>query len=186
MEKISAVYKITNTVTGEFYIGSSKNVKRRWRDHRCSYNWKRLPNLPLYQDMQKYGVDKFKFEIVCSIMPECLKQVEQDCIELMKPSYNQMNAKGLNVERDKKRQKEYRQSEKGKDYNRKQANRYYKTEKGKEARRRAVNKNRNLFCLYNGETLKFNALVMRFHRAGVEHPGIEAKKYLIITPTVRN
>lgn len=27
MNKISAVYKITNTVTGDFYIGSSKNAK---------------------------------------------------------------------------------------------------------------------------------------------------------------
>lgn len=30
MEKICGVYKITNTVTGDFYIGSSKNAKQRW------------------------------------------------------------------------------------------------------------------------------------------------------------
>ena len=28
MNKISGVYKITNTVTGEFYIGSSKNIEK--------------------------------------------------------------------------------------------------------------------------------------------------------------
>lgn len=33
-EKISAVYKIVNEVTGDFYIGSSKNVKNRWADHK--------------------------------------------------------------------------------------------------------------------------------------------------------
>ena len=33
MNKISAVYKITNTITGDFYIGSSKNVKKRWTNH---------------------------------------------------------------------------------------------------------------------------------------------------------
>ena len=27
--KICAVYKITNTITGDFYIGSSKDVKKR-------------------------------------------------------------------------------------------------------------------------------------------------------------
>lgn len=27
------VYKITNSITNEFYIGSSKNVQRRWREH---------------------------------------------------------------------------------------------------------------------------------------------------------
>ena len=32
-EKISGVYKITNTITGDFYIGSSKNVKKRWVEH---------------------------------------------------------------------------------------------------------------------------------------------------------
>lgn len=34
MNKISAVYKITNTITNDFYIGSSKNVKVRWIDHK--------------------------------------------------------------------------------------------------------------------------------------------------------
>ena len=29
MEKICAIYKITNTITGDFYIGSSKDVKQR-------------------------------------------------------------------------------------------------------------------------------------------------------------
>ena len=32
-EKIIGVYKITNTITGDFYIGSSKDVKRRWKVH---------------------------------------------------------------------------------------------------------------------------------------------------------
>lgn len=35
MNKISAVYKIVNKVTGDFYIGSSKDVKRRWIQHKC-------------------------------------------------------------------------------------------------------------------------------------------------------
>lgn len=93
MEKISAVYKIVNTVTGDFYVGSSKNVKQRWAVHKGLSTWKRYPNSKMYQDMQKYEVDKFSFQITCSIMPECLKQVEQDCIELMKPKYNKNNAK---------------------------------------------------------------------------------------------
>lgn len=41
MNKVSGVYKITNTVTGDFYIGSSKNVKRRWTEHKCPSNWKK-------------------------------------------------------------------------------------------------------------------------------------------------
>lgn len=29
MNKISGVYRIVNIVTGDFYIGSSKNIKQR-------------------------------------------------------------------------------------------------------------------------------------------------------------
>ena len=32
MEKIIGIYKIINTVTGDFYIGSSKDIKRRWKE----------------------------------------------------------------------------------------------------------------------------------------------------------
>lgn len=30
--KISGVYKITNNITGDFYIGSSKNIKQRSKE----------------------------------------------------------------------------------------------------------------------------------------------------------
>lgn len=43
MKKISAVYKIVNTVTGDFYVGSSKDVKLRWSSHREPSRWKRHP-----------------------------------------------------------------------------------------------------------------------------------------------
>ena len=63
-EIISGIYKITNTVTGDSYIGSSKNVKHRLADHKCQSTWKKCPNNPMYLDMQKYGTDKFVFEIL--------------------------------------------------------------------------------------------------------------------------
>ena len=93
-EKISGVYKITNTITGDFYIGSSKDVKRRWREHKKPSTWKRFPNSPMYQDMQKYGVDKFAFEILEEVEIEKLKEKEQKFIEILKPTYNNINAKG--------------------------------------------------------------------------------------------
>lgn len=214
MEKISAVYKIVNTITGESYVGSSKNVKKRWKQHKCQSYWKRYPNSMLYQDFQKYGVDKFHFQILCSVMEEYLKDVEQELIEMLQPVYNSINAKGLDVERHKEYNKEYQQSDKAKEYQKKhrqsekykeRINRYHQSEKwkeirknyaqsdkGKEARKRfrhsekgreanrACTKKRNSrLCLYNGETLSFGALVHRFSRAGVEHPVLEANKYLI-------
>ena len=65
-EKICAVYRITNTITGDFYIGSSKNVKKRWNEHKCKSSWNKQPNNPMYLDMQNYGIDKFEFEIIAS------------------------------------------------------------------------------------------------------------------------
>ena len=69
-EKISAVYKITNTITKDFYIGSSKNVKHRWAEHKRPSTWNRCPNNKMYQDFQKYGIDKFVFEILSEVKPE--------------------------------------------------------------------------------------------------------------------
>ena len=36
----------------------------------------------------------------------------------------------------------------------------------------------NQLCLYNGETITLNALSMRFRRKGIDHPTLEAKKYI--------
>ena len=171
MQKISGVYKITNTVTGDFYIGSSKNIKKRWAEHKCPSSWKRLPNNQMYQDMKKYGVDKFAFEVLEVVEIVSLKEMEQQFIETLKPTYNQMNAKGWNIERRKKYYKEYKKTDKCKEYNKE----YKKTDKCKEYNKEY----KNQLCFYNGETITLHALSTRFYRAGIPHPFIEAKKYLL-------
>ena len=152
--KISGVYKITNTATGDFYIGSSKDVKCRWANHKCSSKWNEHPNNPMYLDMKKYGVENFDFEILAEVEADKLKETEQQFIETLKPTYNSNRANGWDIER----RKEYFKSNKRKEYN---------------------NKYQNQLCLYNGEIIKLSTLSTRFYRAGVEHPVIEAKKYII-------
>lgn len=149
IKKISAVYQIINTVTGDRYVGSSKDVKSRWTTHKCPSTWKNKPNSLLYKDFQKYGVDKFRFQILAPVMPEYLKQVEQEFIEMLHPTYNDKNAKGVDVERI------------------------------KESHRKAKRKYFHQLCSYNGETLTLDKLRKRFKRAGIEHPTKEAKKYLL-------
>ena len=105
--KISAVYKITNTITNDFYIGSSKDVKKRWADHKKPSTWKRFPNNPMYLDMQKYGVEKFDFEILEEVEEGSLKEKEQKFIEKLQPIYNNRKAKGWDFERHKESNKEY-------------------------------------------------------------------------------
>ena len=151
--RISGVYKIINTVTNDFYIGSSKDVEKRWADHKCPSTWKINPNKQLYKDMMKYGVEKFELQVITEVKPESLKEIEQQFIEKLKPTYNSNRANGWDIERYKERQKEYQ-----KEYNKE----YY-----------------NQLCSYNGETLSLNALRLRFHRAGIKHYTLEAKKYLL-------
>ena len=160
--KICAVYRITNTITGDFYIGSSKNVKERLAAHKCQSTWNNHPNSPMYLDMQKYGVDKFEFQIIEEVEEASLKEAEQQFIQTLKPTYNQMNAKGWNVERYKEYQKEYE-----------------KSKKGKESHRKAKKKYQNQLCCFNGEILTLCALSTRFRRAGIEQSTAEAKKYLL-------
>ena len=176
--KISAVYKIVNTVTGDRYVGSSKDVFSRWTSHKCPSRWKENPNSPMYQDMQKYGLDKFRFDILAPVEPEHLKQVEQEFIDLLKPTYNNYRAKGQNVERYKETKKEWSKSDRYKEYMKNYSKEYYKSDKGKEARRKGSKNYQNQLCLYNGEELTLSALYKRFSRAGIEHPAVEAKKYL--------
>ena len=101
MEKICAVYKITNTITGDFYIGSSKDVKQRWRHHKCPSRWNDNPNNPMYIDMKNYGIDKFDFQVIAEVEPEKLKETEQEFIEKLQPTYNNYRAKGFDIERHK-------------------------------------------------------------------------------------
>ena len=149
MKIISGIYKITNTITGDFYIGSSKNIKRRWKDHKCSSAWNKCQNNPLYLDMKKYGLDKFVFEILEEAEVEQLKEKEQQFIEMLKPTYNDIRANGRDIERY------------------------------KETNRKSCNKYKHQLCSYNGETLTLNALSIRFRRQGIDHPTLEAKKYLL-------
>ena len=160
--KISAVYKITNTVTNDFYIGSSKDVKNRLAVHKCQSTWKNHPNNQMYLDMQKYGKDKFVFQVIAEVEESFLKEIEQKFIETLKPTYNDRNANGWDIERQKEYNKEYK-----------------KSDKGKESNKKARNKYNNQLCFYNGQTLTLNALIKRFWRAGLSNPTQEAKKYLI-------
>ena len=158
MNTIYGVYKITNTITGDFYIGSSKDVKHRFAEHKCPSSWKKFPNNPLYLDMQRYGLNKFVFEILEEVEIEHLKETEQKFIETLQPTYNNRNANGLDIERYKDYQKEYN-----------------KSNKGKKSQRKYLNQ----LCSYNGQTLTLNALKKRFWRMGFINPTLEAKKYLI-------
>lgn len=171
-EIICGIYKIINTVTKDFYIGSSKNIKQRWANHKCKSTWNKHPNNPMYLDMKKYGVDKFELQILEEAEVEQLKEKEQQFIETLKPIYNNNNANGLDIERRKESIRKYNKSDKCKEYHKE----YQKSDKYKKYKKEYQNQ----LCCYNGENLTLNALSKRFKKAGIEHPTKEAKKYLVL------
>ena len=165
----SGVYKITNIITGEFYIGSSKNIKHRWANHKSPSRWKQHPNSKLYKDMASYGLDNFIFEILEETAD--LKEREQHWIEQLKPSYNNLYAKGRNIERRKEWNEIHRDERLAKMKDWHKAHRDERLAKMKDYRSR--------LCLYENETLTLNTLSNRFCRQGIPHPTLEAKKYLL-------
>lgn len=179
---ISAVYKITCTITGDFYIGSSVNVKTRWAEHKRPSTWKHNPKNKLYKAMQKYGIKAFSFEILAECPPERLRRKEQEAIETLRPTYNSHDAfvteeshrqKHNSYERDWNAKNKDRKSARNRRYN--ESHRAYKN-----AHNALYNKSYlNHRCLYKGEELTLNGLVSRFKRQGISHPVQEARKYII-------
>ena len=159
--KISGIYEIVNTITGDFYIGSSVDLKRRKKEHFKKNTWQKEPNKPLYKYMQQYGKENFLFKTIQLCAPEELKKYEQIAIDKYKPKYNRRDAcTELNKE-------EYQ-----KQYNKEHA----------DSIRQQQKQYRNQQCLYENEILTLCALSARFARQGIEHPTLEAKKYLIKLP----
>lgn len=95
----------------------------------------------------------------------------------MKLSELKKQLENCSNENEKKAKKEYikTHNDKYKEYRKEYYKSYYKTYKNE------LRKYQNQLCRYNGEVLKLYTLVMRFRRAGIEHPTLEAKKYLIET-----
>lgn len=62
--KIWGVYKILNTENNKVYIGSSKNINKRFQDHKWELNKGIHINKHLQHSWNKYGSDKFLFEII--------------------------------------------------------------------------------------------------------------------------
>lgn len=66
-EKICGIYKITNLVNGKVYIGKSKDIKSRFGCHKAALKmdvFNGRTNRHLWNAVQKYGLDKFTFEIL--------------------------------------------------------------------------------------------------------------------------
>lgn len=84
----SGIYKITNEVTGKFYIGSSEDVDNRWEvGHKQALNRNQHCNPRLQHSWNFYGGDKFSLTLLEVVEPkkELLLEREQYYLDTFKP-----------------------------------------------------------------------------------------------------
>lgn len=79
---------IQNVVTGDRYVGSSRNLKHRKAVHLHDMQNGNRGNYKMKRDCDKYGKDVFKWVILEFAEPEKLVEREQHWIDLAKPEYN--------------------------------------------------------------------------------------------------
>lgn len=91
MERKIGIYKITNKENGNFYIGRSVNIEKRWKNHIIASQNKNDKgyDYPLYRAFRKYGVSQFDFEVIEYCDEETLNERENYWIKTLKPVYNQ-------------------------------------------------------------------------------------------------
>lgn len=89
---MTGIYKITNILNGNSYIGLSKDIEKRWKYHKTQYNWTRENHKILYQAFQKYGIENFTFEVLEECEIENLGEREQFYIDKFQSNINGYNA----------------------------------------------------------------------------------------------
>jgi group I intron endonuclease len=83
--KISGIYKITNTVNGKYYLGSSDNIKNRWKSHLYSLRHNKHHSIHLQRAWNKYGEKNFIFELVEEVDKNVLLEREQYHLDTLTP-----------------------------------------------------------------------------------------------------
>ena len=84
----TGIYKIINQINGKFYIGSSKDLSRRKKDHFRLLKKGINHSILLQRAVNKYGLDNFIFEVIAECSEELLFTIEQKLVDDLKPEYN--------------------------------------------------------------------------------------------------
>ena len=93
------IYKITNLITDECYIGQSNDIYRRWSDHcKCGLGIDTPVGNKLYKAIQEYGLENFTFELLIECSQDELNEKEKYFIELYQADtfgYNSISAPNI-------------------------------------------------------------------------------------------
>ena len=162
------IYKITNEVNDEIYIGSTcLKLTERFRGHKKSI--KKYINFPLYKCINEIGIEKFKIELIENFPCNNNKELEQKEGEYIR----QLGTLNKHIEgrTRKERNKNFRQNNKEK-YKEKileKAKEYYKNNKEKIKER----KKENIICECGCEVKKYN---LKKHQKTKRHLNLIANK----------
>lgn len=85
---ISGIYWIRNKQNNKIYIGSSKNIRKRFLEHKWALKNNKHLNNRLQNSFNKYGLDSFEFLIILKCHPDMLIWYEQQFLDQCKPDYN--------------------------------------------------------------------------------------------------
>lgn len=112
---IIGIYIIKNTVNNKFYIGSSVDIKKRFRTHLFSLKKNNHHSKYLQNAFNKHGKNSFIFEIIEECKKENLIIREQHFIDILNPVYNIAKIAGnsIGTKRNKETLKKLSDSHKG-------------------------------------------------------------------------
>jgi group I intron endonuclease len=88
LTNLPGIYKITNTQTLDFYIGSAGDMSARWRRHRWDLRGDHHPNRYLQRSYNKYGHEFFIYEVIETCAEDQLLIREQHYLDTLKPPFN--------------------------------------------------------------------------------------------------
>jgi group I intron endonuclease len=90
MNRYGSIYVVTNTVTGEQYVGQTRQkALRRWKCHVNTANSKVATKYKLAQAILEHGANAFKFaEFFSAFDAAALDIMEVKLIEELSPAYN--------------------------------------------------------------------------------------------------
>lgn len=87
------IYKIKNDINNKVYIGQTiRNVQNRWMNHLSRARYPEKWKFPLYNAMNKYGVEHFSIELIEECKDEDMDERERYWINYYDSYYNGYNA----------------------------------------------------------------------------------------------
>jgi len=84
----SGIYEIINKRNGHRYIGSAKNLIKRWVTHKWALNRNKHHSIYFQNAWNKYGRDAFEFNVLITCPTDLLIYYEQQFINQIIPEYN--------------------------------------------------------------------------------------------------